>query len=124
MRTGKPLSDEHQLALARRDRRGDAGADRNPRRGGGGLLGAEAALVATGPARRRGAPAAFVMLRADKDELACRVASRPDHYMPVSLLESQLAALEVPDADEPALILDAHRAPDDLCRSASDWLSL
>lgn len=123
MRAGKPLSDEHRWPWL--DEIG--GAMRARIEAGGVVVAACSALKRRYRDRLRdsvGAPAAFVMLRADKEELARRVASRPDHYMPVSLLESQLDALEVPDADEPALILDAHRPPDDLCRSASDWLSL
>ncbi len=39
----------------------------------------------------------FVLLDVPKEELAKRIAARADHFMPVSLLESQLAALTMPD---------------------------
>ncbi|MGH8164390.1 MAG: gluconokinase [Rhodanobacteraceae bacterium] len=43
----------------------------------------------------------FVYLRAAREELECRVATRHHPYMPASLLDSQLAALEEPAGDEP-----------------------
>lgn len=45
----------------------------------------------------------FVFLRASRDALQKRVAARRNHYMPPSLLDSQLAILELPD-DEPRVI--------------------
>jgi len=38
--------------------------------------------------------------------LASRMAARPGHFMPTSLLDSQLATLERPDPDEHALTAD------------------
>ena len=52
-----------------------------------------------------GAPVQFVHLTGDRDLIAARVAARCDHYMPPTLLDSQFAALEFPDADE-AVTLD------------------
>lgn len=69
-----------------------------------------------------GAPVRFVMLDNDADELWRRLTSRPGHYMPASLLESQLNTLERPDPDECAVILDSHEPPAQLCRKALDWL--
>ena len=45
----------------------------------------------------------FVYLQGDAATLAARLAARRGHFMPPSLLTSQLAALEPPDADEPAV---------------------
>lgn len=42
----------------------------------------------------------FLHLAGNREALAQRMADRPGHYMPVSLLDSQLAALEPPSADE------------------------
>lgn len=39
----------------------------------------------------------FVMLDVPRDELARRITARPDHFMPVSLLDSQFASLQVPE---------------------------
>ncbi len=48
----------------------------------------------------------LVYLHGSADLLRLRLQSRSDHYMPVSLLDSQLATLEPPDPDESALALD------------------
>lgn len=66
-----------------------------------------------------GVPLLFALLDAEPTELERRMTGRRDHYMPASLLASQLAALERPGADEPATALDARRSPDDL--SAATW---
>ncbi len=55
---------------------------------------------------REGAPAArFVLLHPPPAVLEARLAQRTGHFMPPSLLPSQLATLEMPDADERALVL-------------------
>ena len=41
-------------------------------------------------------PVSFIYLRGDEAELPARMEAREDHYMPASLLESQLATLEEP----------------------------
>ena len=53
-----------------------------------------------------GAPVTFLFLRGPRETLLGRMASRPGHFMPASLLDSQLAALEPPAPDEPHLIQD------------------
>lgn len=68
------------------------------------------------------APVRFVLLDESAEELARRLENRPGHYMPVSLLESQLDTLERPGPDEPALALDASQPPDALCRATLAWL--
>ena len=50
------------------------------------------------------------------------MAGRSGHYMPPSLLASQLATLEPPQADEDALTLDIARTPQSLVRDALQWL--
>jgi len=56
---------------------------------------------------REGAPQAwFVHLHGDISVLQQRIASRPGHYMPPSLLQSQLDTLEMPEADERVVSLD------------------
>lgn len=47
----------------------------------------------------------FVFLRGDHDLIAHRLRTRVGHFMPASLLESQLGALEEPGPDE-ALVVD------------------
>jgi gluconokinase len=56
----------------------------------------------------------FVYLDVGRDVAASRVAGRKGHFMPASLIDSQFAALEPPDADEKAIALDAMRDPDEL----------
>lgn len=48
----------------------------------------------------------FVYLHGDAEVLAQRMAARTRHYMPASLLDSQLATLEPPAPDEAALTFD------------------
>lgn len=49
----------------------------------------------------------FVWLDAPRAHLEARMATRTGHYMPPSLLASQLATLEPPQADEAAVRVDA-----------------
>jgi len=53
----------------------------------------------------------FVFLSTNVGVLRERLLARTGHYMPASLLDSQLAALEPPGDDECALTIDAHQAP-------------
>jgi carbohydrate kinase (thermoresistant glucokinase family) len=48
----------------------------------------------------------LVFLDGDRELLASRMVARPGHFMPASLLDSQLATLEPPTADEQALTVD------------------
>jgi gluconokinase len=58
-------------------------------------------------ALRRGAPALhLVHLTGSPALLAERIAARADHYMPPTLLPSQLATLEAPGTDERPIVLD------------------
>ena len=71
----------------------------------------------------RSAPnVAMIFLSGTAEVLAQRLAGRSGHYMPPSLLDSQLATLEPPQADEDALTLDIRHAPDELLRQALAWL--
>jgi carbohydrate kinase (thermoresistant glucokinase family) len=61
---------------------------------------------------RQGAPGlVLVYLHGSRELLAARIAARTDHYMPASLLDSQLATLEVPQADENAVACDVQLTP-------------
>jgi gluconokinase len=53
----------------------------------------------------------LVHLDGDHDLLARRLAARQGHFMPATLLDSQLAALERPTADERPLIVDIAATP-------------
>ncbi len=53
----------------------------------------------------------FIYLHGDRELLAGRLAQRRDHFMPPSLLDSQLAALEPPARDEDAWGYDVSLPP-------------
>jgi gluconokinase len=73
--------------------------------------------------REQASDLALVYLTGTPDVLAQRMAGRSGHYMPPSLLASQLATLEPPQADEHALTLDIARSPQTLVQDALAWLS-
>ena len=50
-----------------------------------------------------GLPFRLVFLQGSRALLAGRMSARPGHFMPVRLLDSQLATLEVPSPDEGAI---------------------
>jgi len=122
MRAGRPLTDEDRWPWL--DRLGLAIKE---------ALASEGQAVAACSALRLkyrdrlraaiGAPVRFVLLEASREELLKRMTERPDHYMPVSLLDSQLATLERPAAEEQVFALDALISPDQLCDSVESWLS-
>lgn len=61
---------------------------------------------------RRGAPQVdFVHLHGPAEVIRERMARREGHYMPASLLDSQLATLEPADPDESVLVLDVSLPP-------------
>lgn len=68
---------------------------------------------------RAGAPALrLVHLHGSPELLAQRLAARTGHYMPASLLASQLQTLEAPQPDEAALQLDIAAPADALAAQA------
>jgi gluconokinase len=70
-----------------------------------------------------GVPLRYAFLDTDRAAIARRMDARDGHYMPASLLDSQLATLERPLPDEAALRLDAGRAPAELAREVRDWVA-
>ncbi|MFO1288257.1 MAG: gluconokinase [Rubrivivax sp.] len=99
------------------------------KRGGEGLVVTCSALkrryrdVLRGDVLRGGAgDVRFVFLHGPEQLLASRLAARQGHYMPASLLPSQLAALEPPAADEDALALSIEQPPEALAAAAAAWL--
>ena len=72
---------------------------------------------------RSGAPdLALLHLAGSADVLAQRMIGRSGHYMPPSLLASQLATLEPPQPDEHALTLDITQPVPQLLQRALAWL--
>ena len=74
--------------------------------------------------RSASAGLAFVHLHGTPALLGQRLAARTGHYMPASLLASQLETLEAPGDDERAITLDAGQAPDQIAAQAASWLGL
>lgn len=66
----------------------------------------------------------FVHLDGPAEVIRARMARREGHYMPASLLESQLATLEPAQPDESVLVLDVSLAPEALVAAAIDGLGL
>ena len=86
----------------------------------GQVLQAEATVVACSALKRlyrdriramAGAPVVFLYLRGKRETLLKRMATRPGHFMPVSLLDSQLATLEPPGEDEAHRVADIEARP-------------
>jgi gluconokinase len=56
----------------------------------------------------------FVFLKGERALIAERLATRSGHFMPPSLLDSQLDTLEEPSPDEKALVCDIRKSPQDI----------
>ena len=68
-------------------------------------------------------PVAFVFLDGSAELLEARIKARRNHFMPPSLLKSQLETLERPGADEKALRLDIAKPLAELVNEAANWLA-
>jgi len=56
-------------------------------------------------------PVTFLFLRGQRQTLMGRMSSRPGHFMPTALLDSQLTTLEPPTDDEAHLVADIENTP-------------
>jgi gluconokinase len=121
MRHGTPLTDADRWPWLDR-----LGAAMHAAVGGDGLVVAACSALRRAYRERLAAsahqPMVFILLNTTAAELARRLEDRPDHYMPPSLLDSQLATLEMPGPDEQALILDAGTSPEALSHQVMAWL--
>lgn len=71
---------------------------------------------------RAGAPGTtHVHLDGAPELLAARIGARTDHFMPSSLLGTQLATLEPLGDDEAGIRLDVAATPDELADAAAAW---
>jgi gluconokinase len=66
---------------------------------------------------------AFVLLDPPRAVLERRLAARHDHFMPMNLLNSQLATLEVPTPEEGVLSFTRNALPDLLIDEIVAWLN-
>jgi carbohydrate kinase (thermoresistant glucokinase family) len=62
----------------------------------------------------RGPGVVFVLLAGDRDTIAERLRARHGHFMPIALLDSQLATLEPPASDECAITVDVAASPSEI----------
>jgi gluconokinase len=69
-------------------------------------------------AKRAGRQLQTVVLHGDPSVLAARMGERQGHYMPASLLASQLNTLELPQSDECAVVLNLAEPVPDLIKQA------
>lgn len=65
----------------------------------------------------------FLHVTVDTPRLTDRLEHRSGHFMPPSLLESQLATLESLDPDEDGVVLSNDSTVDQLVEAAMTWLS-
>jgi gluconokinase len=64
----------------------------------------------------------FIYLHGSRELLEIRIGTRKGHFMPASLLDSQLATLQIPEPDELALRLDIALPVNELAKQARTWL--
>ena len=74
---------------------------------------------------RRAAPdLALVYLHGPRELLAERMGARPGHFMPTTLLDSQLATLEAPTPDENAIAMDVVLTPAEIVERVAARLAI
>jgi carbohydrate kinase (thermoresistant glucokinase family) len=117
MASGQPLNDEDRAPWLAAigdwfDARAAEGRD--------GVVSCSALKQAYRDTLRQGRPnLVFVYLKADQQVVSERLAGRKGHFWPASLLASQYADLEEPDADEPVIVLDAREPIETLVDQAA-----
>ena len=114
MAAGNPLDDEDRAGWL------DAIAARLAAAPGGMVVSCSALKRRYRERLRADAPTLhFLHLHGSRELLAQRLASRRGHYMPASLLDSQLQTLEPPGPDEPAISLPIDHPPETLAALAA-----
>jgi gluconokinase len=68
--------------------------------------------------RRHRADVEFVHLHGERDVITRRQATRPGHFMPASLLDSQFATLEPLEHDERGFVVDVDQSVDRIVEAA------
>src|SRR5215467_8330597 len=66
----------------------------------------------------------LVFLKGDRDLIARRIAARADHFMPSTLLESQFAALQEPQADERSITVSIVPHPREIVETIAQQLGV
>ena len=67
-------------------------------------------------------PITFIFLHGSRELLAARMADRKGHFMPTSLLDSQLKTIEIPGPEEKALHLDVALPLEELIARSKEYL--
>lgn len=70
-----------------------------------------------------GGKLAFVFLDGSKELLTDRMGHRTGHFMPLSLLETQLATLERPDKEDGVVTVDIDATPEAIADTAAEGLA-
>lgn len=73
--------------------------------------------------RAQNPKAIIIYLAADRDLIHARISARTDHFMPPSLLDSQLATLQPPAPDEACVTVDASLSPESTVALAIEGLT-
>jgi gluconokinase len=74
--------------------------------------------------RLRGPHVVFIYLAGSNDEIRNRLSARMNHYMPSALLDSQLACLEPPAADERVITIGVGARPAEIAAEIIQRLAL
>ena len=73
--------------------------------------------------RAAGGSLAFVFLKGSRDLLMARMAARRNHFMPVSLLDSQLSTLEDPSQESGVVTVDIDASIEAIVAAAREGLA-
>ena len=68
-------------------------------------------------------PVLFIHLHGEESLLAARIAARKGHFMPASLLATQLATLEIPDESENHITVNVALPPDEQLALVVNYLN-
>lgn len=118
MREGIALTDAHRAAWL--DRLGQE-LQRHP---GGAVLTCSALKAAYRDRLRAASPGLrFAWLDLTPEAAQRRVAQRPSHFFPASLVATQFEALEPPAGEPGVLRVDAERSPEDLAAEIAHWMT-
>lgn len=90
----------------------------------GGVMGCSALKRKYRDQLRRHAPGLrFLLLEGTREVIEARQASRPGHFMPASLLDSQFATLEPLAPDEDGVVLDVGQGVDQIVQGYVDSIA-
>ncbi|TCR00068.1 gluconate kinase (SKI family) [Neorhizobium sp. JUb45] len=70
-----------------------------------------------------GGKLAFVFLDGSKELLTDRMGHRTGHFMPISLLETQLATLERPEKEDGVVTVDIDATPEAIAQASAEGLA-